>query len=98
MDVFYPSDFSLIYQWFHDGVEVAGANTETITGVATASDAGAYWVVIGSVAGAITSALAISSPAIGNWHTVTWRSDPFWELVQGGDVAGSFTPVNVPGV
>ncbi len=43
------------FQWYHNGAEVPGANSETFSKVATVADSGTWWCVIKSPCGDVVS-------------------------------------------
>lgn len=61
----------LVYQWRKGGVDIPGANTDTLNIIgATAADAGNYRVVITGIAGCVTSlsnivSLTVNPPSVG---------------------------------
>ena len=78
-------DGPLVYQWFKDGVAIAGANgaTLTLTDV-QAADAGSYYVVVTNAAGATTSqTVTLTVPPLFFPHPTCIAADPAGNLYLG---------------
>lgn len=61
------------YQWYRNGVAIPGANFPTLTGIAKASDAGAYYVVLNGFSFATSSNAIVQVDPVTLSYSASWK-------------------------